>query len=378
MKSKSDLETCLLIGDQDEKKLKPASPPPQAMVPFLFFDLSHLPRTSQFTILSTAVFVFYVMYGVVMEKLFLIPGLKKEGFFLTLVQFIFYTIMAKFEMLHKRQKRRIPLKTYALLAGATLTTMSLSNASLGYLNYPTQVVFKCCKLIPVLIGGIILQRKKFSIMDFVAAMSMCIGLAIFTLADSKLSPTFDSVGIGMLSVALIADAVVSNLQEKSMKMHQALNAEVILYSYGIGTCYLLFFLILSGHLGSGIVSFATNPWQNYGLAFIFSLTGYLGMQVVLSLVRTFGAFVAVTVTSLRKALSVVISFVIFSKPFNLQYLAGGLIVVLGIYLNVASKNRIDLKLLYYGRLYATAWFPKGIFAKNGKLATATRLTATHV
>jgi hypothetical protein len=71
------------------------------------------------------------MYGVVMEKLFLIPGLKKEGFYLTLVQFIFYTIMAKFEMLHKRQKRRIPLKTYALLAGATLTTMSLSNASLG-------------------------------------------------------------------------------------------------------------------------------------------------------------------------------------------------------------------------------------------------------
>jgi len=198
-------------------------------------------------------------------------------------------------------------------------------------------------------------------------------LAIFTLADSKLSPTFDSVGVGMLSVALIADAVVSNLQEKSMKMHQALNAEVILYSYGIGTCYLLFFLLLSGHLGSGIASFATNPWQNYGLAFIFSLTGYLGMQVVLSLVRTFGAFVAVTVTSLRKALSVVISFVIFSKPFNLQYLAGGLIVVLGIYLNVASKNRIDLKLLYYVRMYTTTWFPKGIFAKHGKLATATHV-----
>ena len=57
----------------------------------------------------------------------------------------------------------------------------------------------------------------------------------------------------------------------------------------------------------------------------------------------------------------------------MQYLAGGLIVVLGIYLNVASKNRIDLKLLYYGRLYATAWFPKGIFAKHGKLATATHV-----
>ena len=65
----------------------------------------------------------------------------------------------------------------------------------GYLNYPTQVVFKSCKLIPVLIGGILLQRKKFSPMDFVAAISMCVGLAIFTLADSKLSPSFDSIGM---------------------------------------------------------------------------------------------------------------------------------------------------------------------------------------
>ena len=52
---------------------------------------------------------------------------------------------------------RIPLKTYLLLAALTVGTMGLSNSSLGYLNYPTQVMFKCCKLIPVLIGGILIQ-----------------------------------------------------------------------------------------------------------------------------------------------------------------------------------------------------------------------------
>jgi len=53
--------------------------------------------------------------------------------------------------------RRIPFKTYLLLAILTVATMGLSNSSLGYLNYPTQVIFKCCKLIPVLIGGIFIQ-----------------------------------------------------------------------------------------------------------------------------------------------------------------------------------------------------------------------------
>ena len=55
------------------------------------------------------------------------------------------------------------MKTYSLIAFLTVATMGLSNSSLGYLNYPTQVIFKCCKLIPVLIGGIIIQGMVFDV-----------------------------------------------------------------------------------------------------------------------------------------------------------------------------------------------------------------------
>ena len=48
-----------------------------------------------------------------------------------------------------------------------------------------QVIFKCCKLIPVLIGGILIQGKRYGLMDFTAAAFMCLGLIFFTLADSK-------------------------------------------------------------------------------------------------------------------------------------------------------------------------------------------------
>ena len=55
---------------------------------------------------------------------------------------------------------RIPLNMYVLLAFLTVATMGLSNTSVGYLNYPTQVIFKCCKLIPVMIGGVLIQGKE--------------------------------------------------------------------------------------------------------------------------------------------------------------------------------------------------------------------------
>jgi adenosine 3'-phospho 5'-phosphosulfate transporter B3 len=57
------------------------------------------------------------------------------------------------------------------------------------------VIFKCCKLIPVLVGGILIQQKRYGKLDFVAAGCMCLGLTLFTLADSNVSPNFSTVGL---------------------------------------------------------------------------------------------------------------------------------------------------------------------------------------
>jgi len=56
----------------------------------------------------------------------------------------------------------------------------------------------------------------------------------------------------------------------------------------------------------------------YIYIFLFSLSGFFGVQAVLALIRTCGALVAVTVTTCRKAVTIVISFLLFSKPFTFQ------------------------------------------------------------
>ena len=89
---------------------------------------------------------------------------------------------------------RIPIRVYVFLAFLTVGTMGLSNATLGHLNYPTQVIFKCCKLIPVLVGSSLIQKKKYKPLDYIAAFCMCIGLIAFILADSQISPMFDTIG----------------------------------------------------------------------------------------------------------------------------------------------------------------------------------------
>lgn len=50
---------------------------------------------------------------------------------------------------------------------------------------------------------------------------------MFSLADSKLSPVFDLKGYLFISLALVADAIIGNVQEKAMKNFKASNEEVV-------------------------------------------------------------------------------------------------------------------------------------------------------
>ncbi|XP_064625069.1 adenosine 3'-phospho 5'-phosphosulfate transporter 2-like [Lineus longissimus] len=306
-------------------------------------DIAKFPRTFQFFICTIGIFFFYLIYGYFQELIFRLEGFKPFGWYLTLVQFACYSGFGLVELQFKADKRRrIPIKTYGLIAFLTVATMGLSNTSVGYLNYPTQVIFKCCKLIPVLIGGILIQGKKFGVIDVSACVCMSIGLILFTLADSTVQPNFDSYGVLLISLALCADAAIGNFQEKAMKQHSSSNSEMVLYSYSVGFVYILVGMILSGQLIPAFTFCWSYPMKTYGYAVIFSLTGYLGLNFVLTMVKTSGALIAVTVTTCRKAVTIILSFLFFTKPFTMQYVWSGLVVVLGIYLNIYSKNKTNI------------------------------------
>uniref|UniRef100_A0A0R3RXP0 Adenosine 3'-phospho 5'-phosphosulfate transporter 2 n=1 Tax=Elaeophora elaphi TaxID=1147741 RepID=A0A0R3RXP0_9BILA len=295
----------------------------------------------QFIVLCCTVFIFYITYSFIQELMFKVDGMESYGWHLTLIQFLVYSITALLESFYCSviNRRKIPIYIHLQIATFTVGTMGLSNVAVGYLNYPTQVIFKCCKLVPVLIGGIIIQGKRYSCIDFAAACVMSCGLIIFILGDSVISPMFNLFGYAMISTALLFDAIIGNIQEKSLHAYKATTNEVILYSYSIGFVLILLGLMIYGNFLDGFHFFFKHPLQTYGYGILFSICGYVGVNAVLSLVRTQGALTAVTVTTVRKAVTITLSFLFFSKPFVTQYLWGGLLILIAIYLNLYSKNR---------------------------------------
>lgn len=306
------------------------------------FDLTNYNRRVQFLATASAVLVFHVTQGYIQELILQLKPLRLYPNYFTLVQFVCFTLLAYVERLffeRSIKRRKVPIQTYAIIALFTIGTMGLSNAAVMRLNYPTHMMFKSCKLIPVMIGSMLILGKRYTLYDVIACLSMTIGLIFFTLADSQVQPEFDLLGVWLVCCALLADAVIGNVQEKALKEYKPSNSEMILFSYSIGAVYLLIFDSTLGSSKEAFWIWWQYPVRSYVFTMVFSFTGYLGVNCVLNLVRHFGALIAVTVTTFRKTLTIILSFMAFTKPFTFQYLWSGAIVAFGIYLNAFGQNQ---------------------------------------
>ncbi|CAH8647719.1 unnamed protein product [Heterobilharzia americana] len=118
----------------------------------LGFNMSSLTLNCRLAVCISGIFVLYICFGALQEAIFTANDLRSYSPFLTLYQFGIYAVLSYFEL--RAQGYLIFsswIHLYAVIALLTLGSIALSNASVGFLNYPTQVIFKCCKMIPVLL-----------------------------------------------------------------------------------------------------------------------------------------------------------------------------------------------------------------------------------
>ena len=89
----------------------------------------------------------------------------------------------------------------------------------------------------------------------------------------------------------------------------------------IGTFYGLIPFIASGAWQPAIAH-SMQYTQVVPMIMGFSVMGYSSVSFILSLIKYYGATEAEIIKSLRKVLSIVISFILFPKALNWKYIAG--------------------------------------------------------
>lgn len=221
---------------------------------------------------------------------------------------------------------KVPLMEMGVSGTTQMISMSSSNEALRYVSYPTQVLCKSCKMVPVFIFSVLIggEAGKYTLVDYIKVAVVTAGVLIFNFGKKAKSGGVEnsSYGLALIALSLTLDGTTGGLQDRvkvsCRKINDNKNAKLTPYE-------MMFYTNLSGAICAIIVSGATGQLQT-GIEFCTRSQGLLmailtlascsafGQCFIFLLLAEFDALVTTTVTTTRKIFSTVYS--VFRSPDN--------------------------------------------------------------
>lgn len=237
-----------------------------------------------------------------------------------------------------------------------MLAMAGSNEALRYVSYPTQVLGKSCKMVPVMAGGVLLGGKRYACFDYVQVLLITVGVCVFNLlGKKKKGGGADSMfGLALIAFSLVMDAVTGGLQDKVKKSTKELNPEAgekpvptmhesMLWTNLSGFLVAAVLALATGQLGDGVPFCMRNPEVLTALL-VYSLASAVGQNFIYYTITQFNPLVLTTVTTTRKIFTTVYS--VFRNPANSlavgQWCGCGLVFV-GLVLDVVQQALCAMK-----------------------------------
>lgn len=185
-------------------------------------------KRTKFIISAVGIFTCYFYFGILQEKL--TKGIYGEGeneerftciLALVFVQCVVNYLFAKVMLATFMKQGEDTTKTF-YYASSSLTyclAMVCSNMALQWVSYPTQVVGKSGKPIPVMILGVLLARKSYPLKKYVFVFMVVIGIITFIYKDSnKATVRSDDSLIGLGEILVFLSLTMDGLTGKRSKI----------------------------------------------------------------------------------------------------------------------------------------------------------------
>mmetsp|Transcript_72520 Transcript_72520/g.151384 ORF Transcript_72520/g.151384 Transcript_72520/m.151384 type:complete len:383 (+) Transcript_72520:264-1412(+) len=237
-----------------------------------------------------------------------------------------------------RAIRKGPLRLYAIAALCLTLSQGLGKVAFKYLDYTTGTIVKSGKLLPTMAINILVLHREVPPVKWCAAVLLVASAVFMALGERAVSFRFQPVGLVISAAQLFFAAFQGNLTENLLKDHGASVGEVMTYMNGLGLLCVLLVLIAKLEAVPAFLYFANSPEALILLA-LRSVLFYFGGLASTILTKEFGTNSATAVGTARKSLTVLASFVLFPKPFHINYAFGVVLFIAAevVYVLAAKK-----------------------------------------
>nr|CAI5834148.1 unnamed protein product [Callosobruchus analis] len=318
---------------------------------------SSMAHRRRFILYAGGIFISYFYYGIMQEKVTRgkytttieengVTAAKTEKFTFTLilvaVQCLINTIIAKLATLFWPQGEDKTHKLYyASMSITYLLGMICSNMALQWVPYPTQVVGKAAKPIPVMILGVLLGKMSYPLRKYVFVFMIVLGIILFMLKDKAEVMTEDAaVGVGelLLFLSLLMDGLTGAIQDRIRAETRPTGLQMMV----VGNAWSTFFLAIMILVTKEYILFydfvVRYPFVLTNLL-ILGLTSSVGQLFLYNMVSEFGPLVLSVVTTTRKFFTVLFSVIIFRNSLSMRQWTGTIIVFTALFLDAFYSKK---------------------------------------
>ena len=292
------------------------------------------------TVCSVGIQVSYLLWGLMQERIMTKPYETGELFrsskFLVFANRILALFAAWAMMCYTgepvaRCANGAPLYKFSYSSVSNIMSSVCQYEALKFVSFPTQVLAKSCKMVPTMLMGYVVSRRVHACFEYVVAMGVTAGAAMFKLFETNDAPVKNTElwGIILITVYMVCDSFTSNWQSAVFKEYKVSSTAMMLYANLFSSAFTALGLVLTLEGVTVYAFLVANPSCVLHIV-TMAICSAVGQLFIFYTIKRFGPVVFATIQTVRQFLSVVLSILFFAHPINLMMGCGIAIVFLSL------------------------------------------------
>ncbi|XP_055333613.1 adenosine 3'-phospho 5'-phosphosulfate transporter 1-like [Paramacrobiotus metropolitanus] len=344
----SALQRLCFIGQPDISEVL-QDPERQVSARKMQDPLAKLPRWMILLLCFVGLQLTFLTWGVLQEKI-LTRSYNGEHF--TDAQFLVFTnrIIAfllsgtyLLIMHHRQPPHRAPFYKYSFASFSNTMSSWFQYEALKYVSFPTQILAKASKIIPVMLMGKLVNNKTYPMYEYITAGMISFGMSIFLYSrwkapENSVTLISSAAGASVLLGYMILDSFTSNWQDKLFQEYRMTKMQMM---FGISTCSMILTIVSLIEQGGFVTGFgfAVRHPDFFVDILMLSFSAALGNIFIYMTIQQFGAVIFAVIMTVRQAIAVLLSCLIYGHSLSALGIFGVSLVFIALGCQAYAKQR---------------------------------------
>lgn len=266
---------------------------------------------------------------------------KDSQFLVFMNRILALTVSGLWCVLFKQPRHGAPMYKYSFASLSNIMSSWCQYEALKYISFPTQVLAKASKVIPVMLMGKLVSRKSYEYWEYLTAALISVGVSMFLLSSTtnkhpSTVTTFS--GVIILVGYIVFDSFTSNWQDNLFKYK--MSSVQMMFGVNLFSCLFTVGSLLEQGAFFDSLAFMTRHSEFAFHAVLLSVCSACGQLFIFYTINQFGAAVFTIIMTLRQAIAILLSCFLYGHAVTVMGGFGIAIVFLALFLRVYARSRV--------------------------------------